>query len=81
MDNRIDSEIKNKYKKDLKQNQMNMKMRNKELKDAFKELDSRTTTPDDEDGDEFTDTRVYELWALAKKANMSQDELSSFKVS
>ncbi|XP_069123561.1 alpha-2-macroglobulin receptor-associated protein-like [Argopecten irradians] len=65
-------------KKSRIERQMELKRRNKDLNEKYRHLHQRLDTPGEEETD-FTDHRVYELWALAKKANMSEEELAEFK--
>ncbi|XP_046350444.2 alpha-2-macroglobulin receptor-associated protein-like [Haliotis rufescens] len=60
---------------DSKEKHKDLKMRHKQVKDGYLKLESLSTNKDLE----FEDPRVYQLWAVAKKANMSEDELTSFK--
>lgn len=78
MDNRV-AQVKDKDKKIKSkiEREMDLKRRNQELNDKYRDLHEKTDKPEDVD---FTDHRVYELWALAKRANMSEVELAEFKV-
>ena len=53
-----------------------MKDVHKKIRDGFLKLESLTVKKDLE----FQDPRVYQLWALAQRANMTEKELESFKV-
>lgn len=77
MDNRV-AQVKDKDKKIKSkiEREMDLKRRNQELNDKYRDLHEKTDKPEDVD---FTDHRVYELWALAKRANMSEVELAEFK--
>ncbi|XP_067673392.1 alpha-2-macroglobulin receptor-associated protein-like [Haliotis asinina] len=59
----------------LKEKNKDLKMRHKQIKDGYLKLESLSVNKNLE----FEDPRVYQLWAVAKKANMSEDELTSFK--
>jgi hypothetical protein len=54
---------------------------NKDIKDGYDKLETLGNKPyDGDNGLEFKDRRVYELYALARRSNMTQDELQSFMV-
>ncbi|XP_033734079.1 alpha-2-macroglobulin receptor-associated protein-like [Pecten maximus] len=79
MDNSLDRYSDNDLKKMSKTDrQLELKRRNQELNDRYRNLHEKVEKPGDEEL-EFSDHRVYELWALAKKANMSEEELAEFK--
>ncbi|OWF56213.1 alpha-2-macroglobulin receptor-associated protein-like [Mizuhopecten yessoensis] len=80
MDNSLDPYQDKTFDKMSKtERQMELKRRNKDLNDQYRDLHENLDKPGDEEL-EFTDHRVYELWALAKKANMSHEELAEFKM-
>lgn len=59
-----------------------MKKVYKDLKESYKSLkrmteDGQVQQPEQRD---IVDPRVKELWKMAQQANMTEDELSSFKV-
>ena len=49
------------------------------MKRSFEELEKQADKPIDPQAT-FTDPRVAELWAMAVKANLSDAELTSFRV-
>ena len=75
-DNAIDPDLKYRKKKEKK---FELKMKEKQIKNAYDKLDNIAQASGKENP-EFKDPRVYELWALARRANMSDEELESFKV-
>ncbi|XP_041363164.1 alpha-2-macroglobulin receptor-associated protein-like [Gigantopelta aegis] len=62
--------------KSLKEKHADMKDVHKKIRDGYLKLESLTVKKDLE----FQDPRVYQLWALAQKANMSEKDLESFRM-
>jgi len=63
----------------LNQKKAQMKEQHRLLQDTLTQLEDRVRIQGNKDG-EFQDSRVYHLWALAKKAAMTEQELESIKV-
>lgn len=60
----------------------NLKSMNKDIKDGYENLATLGSKKHFEDDElEFKDKRVYELYAMARKSNMTEAELQSFMVS
>lgn len=56
-----------------------LKSLNKDIKDGYEKLETLSEKQDfGENGLEFRDKRVYELYAMARRSNMTDDELQSF---
>ena len=56
----------------------NLKDKHTQLRERLAMLERKSKGPQ---GREFKDTRVYHLWALAQRSNMTDQELESLKVS
>jgi hypothetical protein len=66
---------------DPREKNKKLKSLNKDIKDGYDKLETLGNKPyDGDNGLEFKDRRVYELYALARRSNMTQDELQSFMV-
>lgn len=74
MDNTVDSKA---NKKSYKEKNKMLKQQHRDIKDTYEKLEGLATRTSEQP--EFKDIRIFELWALAKRANMSEDELNSFK--
>ncbi|ESO87440.1 hypothetical protein LOTGIDRAFT_235101 [Lottia gigantea] len=61
----------------LKDKKSNMKEINHAVKEGYMKLE--TMMKDSNPDVSFKDSRVYKLWALIKKTNLSEEELQSFK--
>jgi len=69
-------------KVDVRDKHAEMKKMYKELKQSYGSLKEMTEQRLQQPRQlNFVDPRVKELWMLAQQANMTEDELSSFKVS
>lgn len=78
IDNSIDLD-QNKVKyMDEKKKQKELKLMYKDLKTDYDKLEAMASASSVKDKT-FQDPRVYELWALAQKAKIPQEELESFK--
>ena len=78
-DNSIDrNQNKVKYTEEKKK-KLELKTMSKDLKMDYDKLEAMALSSSVEDKS-FQDPRVYELWALAKKAKMPPEELESLKV-
>lgn len=64
---------------DEKKKQKELKLMYKDLKTDYDKLEAMASASSVKDKT-FQDPRVYELWALAQKAKIPQEELESFKV-
>ena len=66
---------------DPREKNKKLKSLNKDIKDGYDKLETLGNKPyDGDNGLEFKDRRVYELYALARRSNMTQEELQSFMV-
>ena len=63
----------------MKEKHNNLKEKYRDMKRSFEELEKQADKPIDPQAT-FTDPRVAELWAMAVKANLSDAELTSFRV-
>lgn len=78
MDNSLDNlDEKDTVWKNLTEIKQMMKEKNLEVTSKLANLQDKVKQR--QDNNEFQDPRVYQLWVLAKKSNMSEDELRSFK--
>lgn len=75
--NMVDSEDYDEYK--LKKKHAMLKSKHKDLKSNFQKLQDLASDPELATED-FSDLRVYQLWSMAKKSNMSHTELNSLRV-
>jgi len=66
-------------KVDIREKHGELKKVYKDLKQSFNSL--KEMTADRQRQVNLVDPRVRELWTMAQKSNMTDDELSSFKVS
>ncbi|KAK3091581.1 hypothetical protein FSP39_020942, partial [Pinctada imbricata] len=66
------------FMRSRKEKKMDLKVKEKQLKESYDKLETLAKASS-YDNLEFKDPRVYELWALAKRAKMSEEELESFK--
>lgn len=64
---------------DRKGKNKELKTKYKELKEDLKRLERISSVPSESYN--FTEAKVIDLWILAKKANFSDEELESLKVS
>jgi len=65
---------------DMREKHAAVKQVYKDLKESYKSLKKKTEEQQPKRF-VFVDSRVKELWTMAQQANMTEDELSSFKVS
>ena len=57
-----------------------LKSKHGAIRDKLAQLQLKASSPQPIDGREFKDSRVYHLWALAQKSNMTKEERESLKV-
>ncbi|XP_064610569.1 alpha-2-macroglobulin receptor-associated protein-like [Liolophura sinensis] len=74
--NMVDSEDYDEYK--LKKKNVMLKSKHRDLKSNFQKLQELASDPELATED-FSDLRVYQLWSMAKKSNMSHTELNSLR--
>ena len=66
--------------KSLSMKKHTLKDRHAKLREKLQKLEMKVTNPESGKERQFKDSRVYHLWALAQKTNMTEEELESLKV-
>ena len=67
--------------KSLSMKKKDLKSKHMELRERLAQLERKSKGPGTRGEREFKDQRVYHLWAIAQKSNMTNEELASLKVS